>query len=81
MLLRWLGKHAERTRWSGDDAIVDALRTLVPWAAIVSGFASAAAVLPLTAPVGRTVNRSLTVLLILVTTITAPGSSPDWSGR
>lgn len=30
ILLRWLGKHASRTRWSGDDFIVDALRTLVP---------------------------------------------------
>lgn len=32
MLLRWLGKHADRTRWSGDDVIVDTLRTVVPWA-------------------------------------------------
>ncbi|MFD4563014.1 mechanosensitive ion channel family protein [Streptomyces sp. NPDC058251] len=71
MLLRWLGKHASRTRWSGDDVIVDALRTLVPWAAIAGGIAAAAAVLPLTAPVGRNVNRSLTVLLILVSTVTA----------
>jgi small-conductance mechanosensitive channel len=71
MLLRWLGKHASRTRWSGDDVIVDALRALVPWAAITGGLASAAAVLPLTAQVGRTVNRSLTVLLILASTITA----------
>ncbi|MEU8946704.1 mechanosensitive ion channel family protein [Streptomyces sp. NPDC048489] len=71
MVLRWLGKHAERTRWSGDDVIVDALRTLAPWAAIAGGLASAAAVLPLAAPVGRTVNRSLTVLLILVSTVTA----------
>ena len=71
MLLRWLGKHAERTRWSGDDVMVDALRTVVPWSAVAGGIAAAAAVLPLTAPVGRTVNRSLTVLLILVTTITA----------
>lgn len=71
MLLRWLGKHAERTRWSGDDVIVDALRALVPWVAFVGGLASAAAVLPLTSAVGRTVSRSLTVLLILVTTVTA----------
>lgn len=37
MLLRWLGKHASRTRWSGDDVIVDALRALAPWAAIAGG--------------------------------------------
>ncbi|MFE6486853.1 mechanosensitive ion channel family protein, partial [Streptomyces sp. NPDC057757] len=46
MLLRWLGKHALRTNWSGDDLVVAALRTLVPWGAIAGGIASAAAVLP-----------------------------------
>ncbi|WP_030987165.1 mechanosensitive ion channel family protein [Streptomyces sp. NRRL S-1813] len=69
--LRWLGKHALRTRWSGDDIIVDALRTVVPWAAITAGLAAAAAALPLTETVGHTVNRTLTVLLILVVTLTA----------
>ncbi|WP_367319350.1 mechanosensitive ion channel family protein [Streptomyces sp. HUAS ZL42] len=71
MLLRWLGKHADRTRWSGDDVIVDALRTVVPWAAIAAGAASAAAVLPLTRTVQRNVNQILTVLLIFVVTVTA----------
>ncbi|WP_405410870.1 mechanosensitive ion channel family protein [Streptomyces decoyicus] len=69
--LRWLGKHALRTRWSGDDIIVDALRTVVPWAAVTAGLAAAAAALPLTEAVGHTVNRTLTVLLILVVTLTA----------
>ncbi|MFF4346138.1 mechanosensitive ion channel family protein [Streptomyces sp. NPDC001530] len=71
MLLRWLGKHADRTRWSGDDVIVDALRTVVPWAAIVGGAATAGAALPLTKTVQRHVNQSLTVLLILVVTVSA----------
>ncbi|GAB7029243.1 mechanosensitive ion channel family protein [Streptomyces sp. NPDC021749] len=70
-VLRWLGKHASRTRWSGDDVIVDALRSVVPWAAICGGLAAAAAALPLTPSVGRTVNQTLTVLLILVVTLTA----------
>lgn len=34
ILLKWLGKHADRTKWSGDDVIVAALRTVVPAAAI-----------------------------------------------
>jgi small-conductance mechanosensitive channel len=71
MLLRWLGKHADRTRWGGDDVIVDALRTVVPWAAISGGVASAAAALPLTSTVQRTVNQVLTVLLIFVVTVAA----------
>jgi len=71
ILLRWLGKHADRTRWSGDDVIVDALRTVVPWAAIVGGAATAGAALPLTKTVQRHVNQSLTVLFILVVTVTA----------
>ncbi|BBC31224.1 Transporter, small conductance mechanosensitive ion channel MscS family protein [Streptomyces graminofaciens] len=71
MLMRWLGRHATKTRWGGDDVIVDALRTLVPWAAIAGGAAASAAVLPLTRTVQRHVNQSLTVLLILVATITA----------
>jgi len=71
ILLRWLGKHALRTSWSGDDLVVAALRTLAPWGAIAGGIASAAAVLPLTSSVGHNVNRSLTVLLILVSTIAA----------
>ncbi|MFF3905862.1 mechanosensitive ion channel family protein [Streptomyces sp. NPDC001848] len=70
-LLRWLAKHAKRTRWSGDDVIVDALRTVVPWAAIAGGAAAAAAVLPLTRTVQRHVNQSLTVLLIFVVTLSA----------
>ncbi|MFE9867724.1 mechanosensitive ion channel family protein [Streptomyces sp. NPDC005506] len=69
--LRWLGERARRTRWSGDDVIVDALRTLAPWAAMAAGVATAAAVLPLTSQVGRNVNRTLTVLLILAATLTA----------
>jgi small-conductance mechanosensitive channel len=71
ILLRWLGKHASRTRWSGDDFIVDALRTLVPWGAVAAGVSAAGAVLPLTAPVGRNVNKVLTVVLIFVATLTA----------
>ncbi|MDH6629156.1 small-conductance mechanosensitive channel [Streptomyces sp. LBL] len=71
MLLRWLGKHADRTRWGGDDLIVDALRTVVPWVAITSGAASAAAALPLTSAVQHTVNQALTVLLIFVVTVAA----------
>lgn len=71
MLLRWLGRHATRTRWSGDDVIVDALRTLVPWCAVAAGASAAAAVLPLTGTVQRHVNQILTVLLIFVATLTA----------
>ncbi|MEW1752356.1 mechanosensitive ion channel family protein [Streptomyces angustmyceticus] len=69
--LRWLGRHALKTRWSGDDILVDALRAVVPWAAVTGGLAAAAAALPLTEAVQRTVNRTLTVLLILVVTLTA----------
>lgn len=71
MLLRWLGRHADRTRWSGDDVIVDALRTVVPWAAFLGGAASAGAALPLTRTVQNHVNQVLTVLFILVVTVTA----------
>ncbi|MCX4885426.1 mechanosensitive ion channel family protein [Streptomyces sp. NBC_00847] len=71
MLLRWLGKHADRTRWSGDDVIVDTLRTVVPWAAFVGGAASAGAALPLTRTVQNHVNQVLTVVLIFVVTVTA----------
>jgi small-conductance mechanosensitive channel len=71
MLLRWLGKHADRTRWSGDDVIVDALRTVVPWATIAGGAATAAAALPLLSSVQHTVNQVLTVLLIFVVTVAA----------
>ncbi|MGW2049696.1 mechanosensitive ion channel family protein [Streptomyces sp. NPDC001858] len=70
-LLRWLGKHAKRTKWSGDDVVVDALRTVVPWCAIAGGAATAAALLPLTKGVQHTVNQCLTVLLIFVVTVAA----------
>ncbi|MCW7946056.1 mechanosensitive ion channel protein [Streptomyces hygroscopicus] len=70
-VLRWLGKHAGRTKWGGDDVIVDALRTVVPWAAIAGGAASAAAVLPLTRTVQHHVDQTLSVLIIFVTTLTA----------
>ncbi|MEV0414161.1 mechanosensitive ion channel family protein [Streptomyces sp. NPDC050448] len=70
-LMRWLGRHAERTRWSGDDIIVDALRTLAPWAAVIAGVAVAASTLPLTTRVLGFVNQSLTALLILIATLSA----------
>ncbi|MGW2816580.1 mechanosensitive ion channel family protein [Streptomyces sp. NPDC001415] len=71
VLLSWLGKHARRTRWTGDDIIVDALRTIAPWAATAAGTAVAASALPLTTRVAGIVNHSLTALLILVITFTA----------
>ncbi|MFJ3305036.1 mechanosensitive ion channel family protein [Streptomyces sp. NPDC086549] len=70
-LLRWLAKHAKRTRWSGDDVMVDALRTVVPWAAIAGGASAAAAVLPLTRTVQHHTNQSLQVLLIFAVTVSA----------
>ncbi|MFF0217987.1 mechanosensitive ion channel family protein [Streptomyces vinaceus] len=70
-LMRWLGRHAERTRWTGDDIIVDALRTLAPWAAVIAGAAVAASTLPLTGRVLGFVNQSLTAVLILIATISA----------
>ncbi|MDT0614040.1 mechanosensitive ion channel family protein [Streptomyces lancefieldiae] len=71
LLLRWLAGHAGRTRWSGDDVIVAALRTVAPWAAVAGGAAGAAAALPLTRTVQHSVNQVLTVLLIFVATLTA----------
>ncbi|MFD0318608.1 mechanosensitive ion channel family protein [Streptomyces flavalbus] len=71
VLTRWLAKHAKRTRWEGDDVLVGALRTLLPWAAVAGGAASAAAVLPLTRTVQHHTNQVLTVLLIFVATVTA----------
>ncbi|QIP75396.1 mechanosensitive ion channel family protein [Streptomyces sp. VN1] len=71
LLLRWLAGHAGRTRWSGDDVIVAALRTVAPWAAVAGGVAGAAAALPLTRAVQHSVNQVLTVLLIFVATVTA----------
>ncbi|MFF3875437.1 mechanosensitive ion channel family protein [Streptomyces sp. NPDC001978] len=70
-LLRWLAKHAKRTRWSGDDVIVDALRTALPWGAIAAGGAAAAAVLPLTRAVQHHTNQTLQVLLIFAVTVSA----------
>ncbi|MFH7595644.1 mechanosensitive ion channel family protein [Streptomyces racemochromogenes] len=70
-LLKWLAKHAERTKWTGDDIIVDALRTLAPWAAVIAGAAVAATALPLTARIGNIVSQSLTALLIIFATFTA----------
>lgn len=71
VILRWLGERASRTRWSGDDVIVDAVRTLVPCAAIAAGAAAAAAALPLTPRTGRNVTMTLTALLVLAATLTA----------
>ncbi|MEU6769880.1 mechanosensitive ion channel family protein [Streptomyces sp. NPDC046759] len=70
-LLRWLAKHAKRTRWSGDDVIVDALRSVVPWAAIAGGASAGAAVLPLTRTVQHHVDQALEVWLIFVVTLSA----------
>ncbi|MDJ0385064.1 mechanosensitive ion channel family protein [Streptomyces sp. G-G2] len=70
-LVRWLARHALRTRWSGDDIIVDALRTLAPGAAVIAGAAVAASALPLSSKTGAVVSHSLTALLILFATFGA----------
>ncbi|WP_171171523.1 mechanosensitive ion channel family protein [Streptomyces sp. I05A-00742] len=71
VILRWLAERARRTRWSGDDVIVDVLRTLAPWAAVAAGVAAAAAALPLSRQVGHTVNQVLTAVVMLTATFTA----------
>jgi small-conductance mechanosensitive channel len=71
VVLRWLEERARSTRWGGDDLVVDALRTLVPWAAVAAGASAAAAVLPLTRTVHHNVNQVLVALLILTATLTA----------
>lgn len=70
-LLVWLGRHALRTRWGGDDIIVAALRIFAPAAALIGGAAGAASTLPLTARVSGFANNSLTALLILMATLSA----------
>ncbi|MFI5683543.1 mechanosensitive ion channel family protein [Streptomyces sp. NPDC051636] len=70
-LLRWLAGHAKRTKWSGDDVMVDALRTVVPWTATAAGAAGAGAALPLTRTVQHHTNQCLQVLLIFVVTLSA----------
>ncbi|WAX76694.1 mechanosensitive ion channel family protein [Streptomyces sp. KMM 9044] len=69
MLLRWLGRHADRTQWRGDDVAVAALRMIAPWAAVAGGAASAAAALPLTRTVQHNINQTLTVLVIFAATV------------
>ncbi|MBB5122077.1 mechanosensitive ion channel protein [Streptomyces eurocidicus] len=71
VVLRWLGVRAARTRWGGDDIIVDVLRTLAPWSAVAGGVGAAAAALPLTRQVGSIVSQVLTTVVILIATITA----------
>ncbi|MEU4495628.1 mechanosensitive ion channel family protein [Streptomyces sp. NPDC023998] len=71
VVLKWLAVRADRTRWSGDDVIVHALRALAPWATITGGAAVAASVLPLNARVGRNVTMTLTAVLIMAATLTA----------
>ncbi len=71
MLLRWLGRHAERTTWRGDDVLVDSLRMIVPWAAVAAGMAAAAAALPLTRTVQHNVKQVLTLLVIFAATVSA----------
>ncbi|OIK23660.1 mechanosensitive ion channel family protein [Streptomyces malaysiense] len=70
-LLRRLAEHAKRTRWSGDDVIVDALRSIVPWALIAAGVAAGAIVLPLSGTVRHHTDQVLEVWLILVATLSA----------
>ncbi|WP_329485074.1 mechanosensitive ion channel family protein [Kitasatospora sp. NBC_01246] len=70
-LMKWLRKHATRTKWSGDDVIVDALRTIVPWAAVLAGVAVAASALPLTARTGGLVDQSLMAVFIVIATLSA----------
>lgn len=70
-LMKWLGRLALRTAWSGDDVIVDALRTIVPWSAVVAGAEVAASALPLTARTRGLVDQSLMAVLIVIATLSA----------
>ncbi|NXY95300.1 mechanosensitive ion channel family protein [Streptomyces sp. BR123] len=68
-VLKRLAKHAERTRWAGDDIIVDALRPVAPGAALLAGAAVAGSMLPLTSRVSGLLNQTLTALLVLIATL------------
>ncbi|MEV4437366.1 mechanosensitive ion channel family protein [Streptomyces sp. NPDC049585] len=69
VVLRWLAERALRTKWIGDDIIVDVLRTVAPFSAVAAGVASGAAALPLNHSVGHTLNEVLETLVILVASI------------
>ncbi|WP_153449680.1 mechanosensitive ion channel family protein [Streptomyces smaragdinus] len=69
MLLGWLGKGARRTAWSGDDLIVAALRTIIPWSALAGGVSIAAEVLPLKAVVRQSTQQVVVAVLILAITV------------
>ncbi|WP_058043459.1 mechanosensitive ion channel family protein [Streptomyces roseifaciens] len=71
VVLRWLGVRALRTRWQGDDIIVDVLRTLAPGCAVAGGVAAAAGALPLTRQVGHVVDEVLMGAVVLIATFTA----------
>ncbi|MEH6373090.1 mechanosensitive ion channel family protein [Streptomyces sp. KLMMK] len=71
VVLRWLGVRALRTRWQGDDIIVDVLRTLAPGCAVAAGVAAAAGALPLTRQVGHVVDEVLMGIIVLIATFTA----------
>ncbi|MEU1820593.1 mechanosensitive ion channel family protein [Streptomyces roseifaciens] len=71
VVLRWLGVRALRTRWQGDDIIVDVLRTLAPGCAVAAGVAAAAGALPLTRQVGHVVDEVLMGTIVLIATFTA----------
>lgn len=70
LALRWLGERATRTRWNGDDIMVNALRTVLPWTALAAGGWAAAAALPLTSRIGHSVDNTLIAVLILAITVT-----------
>ncbi|MDT0448130.1 mechanosensitive ion channel family protein [Streptomyces hesseae] len=71
VVLRWLAERALRTKWEGDDIIVDILRTIAPWSAVAGGLAAAAAALPLNRTVGHIVNETLTTSIVVAATLTA----------
>ncbi|GAA1593215.1 MULTISPECIES: mechanosensitive ion channel family protein [Streptomyces] len=70
-VLKRLAKHAAKTKWAGDDVIVDALRPVAPGAALIAGAAVGCSALPLTARFSGLVNDSLTALLVLIATLSA----------
>ena len=69
MVLRWLARRAQRTRWRADDLVLVLLCWVVPWGAVVGGIWAAVLGLPLTRGWRGDCDHALLAAVVLVATL------------
>lgn len=71
ILIRWLKKLALKTKWEGDDILLDSLKYLTIWVGIASGIYSGTSILSFTPAIHNEIHHAFWIIICTLGTIYA----------